>query len=361
MGVTGSGRLASLLVSSAVSAMLACSGRPDGGMPVSGTPEGGGPGQVYEKSPIVFGAYDTRGTFFVTLESGKAERINDNASFLWMQLSPSRKRVAQVTRGPKGDPALRVEVYEVVPDSGLLGSFPARGILLGWADEDTLVFGTFHSEGVTRMRIDGTDQTMPFPDWVQRDSTDPLTLTLSPNGVLSPDGKSAAFLVSIEAQPAAPNATTLLVTSTETGAVESIWAIPADQRYGRVIWAPDGRIVYYPLEKPALMTGTVGAPSLSEPVSLPFQPCFARHWVTADTLHMRHTINIDGGYCGGSWLIDTDGGNPRARNAEAPTAISPDGRKILLLAEGGKLAVADPDGGGETPIADIPRAHWPVW
>src|SRR4051812_34978824 len=131
-------RVQMLLVSGAVCTILACSHADEVGS--ADGPEGGSSGASFETSPIVFGAYDPPGTFFVTLASGTTTHINDNDSFRSNMLSPSRTRAAQVT-----DPALEqppdsaVEVYEIARAS-LLARFPAPGALLGWAGDDTLVF-----------------------------------------------------------------------------------------------------------------------------------------------------------------------------------------------------------------------------
>ena len=349
-------RLGTLLVASAVG-ITACSAREDrpAGTVDDGPSDSGTAELYYGKSPIVFGAFDPPGSFFVTLERQKAERINENYPILTSPLSPLRKRIALVTDGQSGEPTSIVAVRDIAPAAPLIGSFPVPGTMLGWAGEDTLLFATI--AGLTRVRVDGSDHHMPFPNWVKR----------QPNGILgsslSPDGKSAAFLTWTEGQPAAPDGFALFVTNTETGAVADIWAIPPDQWPGRVIWARDGHIVYYSFAKPALITAVPGAPSMSAPVPLPFKACEAGPWVTAGTLHMRErSVDVGHGYCGGSWLVDTDGSNPRMRNAEAPIAISPDGRKILLSTLEGALTIAEPDGTEQTSIAGAPTAAYgAVW
>jgi hypothetical protein len=361
MEATASLRLASLLVASAMG-IAACSAREEGspgavddGSSDSGTrSDSGTPGLGYETSPIVFGSFDPLGTFFVTVDSGKAERVNGNYSVLSTTLSPLRTRFAQVTDGPHGEARSVVEVHAIAPAGPLLGSFPVPGGMLGWSGDDALLFATI--EGVIRTRIDGVEREMRFPDWVKRQTNGLL------GNALSPDGKSAAFLVSTEGQPATPDGLALFVTNTGTGAVTDIWPIPPEQWPGRVIWARDGRIVYYSFVQPALMATRSGAASLSAPVDLPFKPCEVGHWMNAGTLHMRELVTVDGETaCVGGWLVDTDGSNPRVLNSVAPMAFSPDGRKILVFDVDGQLATADPDGSGQTSIVGISKVNWAVW
>ena len=145
-------RLGLGLIASA-SVTLGCSGSTDTSIQGPGSHAAPTP---FERSPIVFGAYDPPGTMFVKLEDGTPELVNDNYDFNPMLLSPSRKRVVQVTLGPHGEPYSQVEIHEVMPNSPLLGNFQVPGQLLGWAGEATLLFATFGTGGLSRVSLGGS-------------------------------------------------------------------------------------------------------------------------------------------------------------------------------------------------------------
>jgi hypothetical protein len=309
----------------------------------------------YDQSPIVFGSYDPPGTFALTLADGRLEQLNENYSFYPMSLSPSRRRMLQVVRDPD---VSRVEIYDVAPSRAPLAAFELPGQFLGWAGEGTVLFATWGAEGVTRVDVAGARSVaIAFPDWVTRESNGPM------GQALSPDGRGAAFLVSTIDQPPAPQgvAAIMIVIDTETGALLDRWTVPLDLWPGRVHWAKDGRIAYYSFTQNALLIGARGQASLT-PIALPFSPCEARDWVTPHTLELKEAVAVgDHGWCGNSWLLSTDGTNPVRRDGDSPAAISPDGRKILLWADGGGLSIAEPDGSGAEPFSWTSAPHDPVW
>jgi len=314
------------------------------------------PPPAYDQSPIVFGSGDPPGTFASVLSTARSWQINDNYYFWKISLSPSRKRVLQVTDGSDGVPRSQVDVYEVKENGALLGRFPTPGEFLGWRGDDVLIF-VRATDGLTRIRVNGSkEEKLDFPDWVKPNPNGPHS------SALSPDGSAAAFALSVEDHPFAPNGFGLIVVNTSSGAVSNTWDIPDAYSPGSVIWARDERIVYYPVVNPAVLIGDTEADSLSGPVALPFQPCNATPWVSPTTLHFTELVQSgDSTHCVNSWLLETDGRDPRKRDAEAPVAVSPDDKKILLRADPGTLFVAAPDGSNPTPISGIPKAHKPVW
>jgi hypothetical protein len=174
-------------------------------------------------------------------------------------------------------------------------------------------------------------------------------------GSLSPDGKAVAFVLSTQdgAEPSYGDA--LAIFDTRTGALTDRWTIPARPI---VFWASDGTILL--LATGEAYTVVPGADALRGPFTLPFRPCSVDHWVEPGTVHMTEVIaQSDHETCGNSWVVRTDGSSAVPRNAPAPSAIAPDGRKVLVVETQG-FTVADPDGSNPETL-DLPMPHDPAW
>jgi hypothetical protein len=300
----------------------------------------------FEQSPIVFGANDPAGTFFITVEDRNPKYLNDNYYFFPISLSPSRTRVLQVTDDPDGDPDRVVEVFSIEENARLLHRSTVPGEFLGWVSDEELVFSTWDSAGFFLLGVDGARRDFRFPDDVLRGVT----------GSLSPDGSAAAYVVAVQGE--VDNANNVLVTlDTQTGRELERWSIPSGPR---LFWANDGSIVL--LSARDLYTIVPGEEIVRGPVPLPFSACEVGPWMVG-TIHVTElVIRGDVGTCENSWVVATDGSSAVRREGAAPVAISPDGRKILVRdTEDLTITMTDPDGSNAERLELSPSAHDFVW
>ena len=66
------------------------------------------------------------------------------------------------------------DVFDIAEGGPRVGTFPVPGALLGFADDDVLLFTTWGTEGITRVSADGlTVEQIPFPAWVTREGNGP--------------------------------------------------------------------------------------------------------------------------------------------------------------------------------------------
>jgi hypothetical protein len=249
--------------------------------------------------------------------------------------SPGGQRVA--LQRPGG-----VEIH--AREGGRLAAFDVRPGLLGWVDEDTLLF--FDRQGTAslhRGRIDGTDR-RDLPNPVQHQA---IALAAAS---LAPDGRQA--VVVMESLPLAPGSgQEPYRVSTHDGAI----AAKLDGRAGaRVLWAQDGRILWL---EPMQMLVSVGSDGRATRVPLGFEPCAFLPWAGAHLLIGRLVPRADTFDCAESLLMRTDGQQirPAAFDLPAPhrlvVAASPDGQKVVLWHQG-QILVANADGTGPQVIAE---------
>lgn len=308
----------------------------------------------FRTAPIAFGAYEPPGTYFVTLEQGAAKRINDSYDFKAIALSPDRERLVQVTVDPQdGIPRGSISVFEVAEDGERLGNFlaPEDGLfqLLGWADDETLVFET--EQGIERVDMEGERVGgFEFPDWVNRDR----------NGyrcVLSPDRARLAYVPSrAQDDGFEPQ---LAIVEADSGEELDRW--PLDNPV-LPVWADDDHLLVIAAKE--LFVFELGEPAPSTALSLPFQPCGPRRWIEPGEFLVAETAaGSDFGACSSaSYLVSLDGEEVTPREDPMPVAYSPAGERVLILdPESHQLVVTKPDGSARQTIEGIPEPHAPSW
>jgi hypothetical protein len=300
----------------------------------------------FERSPIVFGAFDPPGTFFVTLSDREPKQINDNYDFSPLSLSPARRRLLQVTPDDTGAPRALVQIYELAAGGARLGSFPARGPFVEWTSESTLLFET--RDGFETIGLDGSVRsTVTLPDWVAREFG-------SYEAALSPDRTRIAVAAMRGSDDAGFEATVTLVDA-ETGAELSSWA--TDIRPVPV-WTSNHEIV--------AVTGTGlhrFVPGAAEPVGpapLDFEACSVRPAEPGRVLLGERVNHGDYLTCEELWKADVDGSNAARLSGYPPVAYSPDYERMLVLDLEG-LVVSKPDGSEAERLSGLPEPHEPRW
>lgn len=301
---------------------------------------------TYETAPIVYGSFDPPGTFMTTRTALEPSQLNDIYDFYPIALSPERTQVAQVTLDDAGSPRGAVVVTALQPNGTMLGSFATPGTLLGWSDEQHLLFED--ADGVKIVTRAGEEEgRIELPAWVARD-------TSSNYAARSPDGGAFAFIVASTTELGL----FLLLLDGDSGAELGKW--PLAMR-GELVWAGDGHLVI--TTEQGFLSVTPGDADLAGPFDLPFQPCEPSAWVPANQVHLRESVLVgDRGYCGNSWTVRTDGTDLVRRDAPAPIALSPDGARLLISVDEGRgLAVSMPDGGSGGPLLGVVNPHDATW
>jgi hypothetical protein len=323
-----------------------------GGSPSSAPPP------PFDEAPIVVQAYDPVGTFFLTLKDTHLTQVSGEYQFGYdvpLSLSPARKRLAQAI---KGDWSESVEVYPIEPNAAPLVSFEAPGLLLGWDGEDVLLFLSWKGAGITRVRLStGAHTELPFPQWVTNENGPTVR-------ALSPDARAAAFVAWTDDPGYEPGAELGIVMDTRNGKLLDKWLIPPGFHVIGIHWASDGKILFYS-DTDRFLIGERGEAVLVESPPLPFNVCEVTRWTTPGTVHMTRRVPAgDISHCEESWVVTTDGAAATQRPDPAPSAVSPDGMKILVqrTTTTSTAAVADPDGSHEVPLSEWPShtnaAEW---
>jgi len=300
----------------------------------------------YQTAPIIYGLFDPPGTFMTSLSALEPSQVNDIYDFYPIALSPERKQLAQVTLDDTGAPRGAVVVTALQPNGRKLGSFATPGTLLGWNDEQHLLFED--AEGVAIVTATGAETgKIRLPDWAIRD-------TNGNYATRSPDGAAFAFIVASTLE----EGLFLLLLDGTSGDELGKWPVEAR---GELVWARDGHLVL--TTDHGFLTATLGDTDLAGPFDLPFQPCGPSEWTLADHVHLHESVLVgDHGYCGNSWTVRTDGTDLVRRDAPPPIALSPDYERLLVsVNEGAGLAASTAEGVVEEALAGVVNPHDASW
>jgi hypothetical protein len=317
---------------------LACGGESNGTSPQ----EPAAPS--FERSPIVFGAFDPPGTFFITLSDREPQQINGNYDFYPLSLSPARRRLLQNTTDDTGAPRALTEIYEIAARGPRLGSFPARGPFVGWMDESTLLFET--RDGFETTKLDGVVRGgFALPADVARDFNDY-------QAELSPD-RSRLALVAMRGEDG-------------VGFEASVMVVDAESGLELARWITDIRAAPHWLDDAAIVATTgagvhrfeLGAAEPIGPMEIGFEACSARP-AGGRLLLGEQVVRGDYSTCDELWFADIDGRNATRIEGFPPVAFSPDDQRMLVLDLDG-LVVSRPDG-SEAERLDLPYPSSPTW
>ncbi len=292
------------------------------------------------------------GTFRVTMTDRTPRKFGAQEPTTVLRPSPSGSRVAQELAG-------RVEVYG--RDGTRLASFDSRPGLLGWTDEDTLLFLDRQGSGALhRARFDGAFQgDLPNPN--------PLPAISIAAAALSPEGALAVVVM----EPLPSNTPGLggeiFIVRTSDGSI--VRRIGQFGLVTQVYWTADDRILWLGgardlnLGASEVMVARPAADQITR-VPLDFFACSLETWVPANTVLLGRRVSVgDVNLCGRYDRMSLDSGGPfevpwLASRSFFPTghitSLSPDGRKLAIPGGGslGSVTLVDATSGDREALVD---------